>query len=240
MLHWIEKVTGKLPIHVHPRGEIIVVAAAALSILLLLVWFELGLLALVVALGLAWMLRDPERMVPQGKHFVLAPADGVVESIEEASLPEGIVGVADEGVTYQRLTIAIGAMDAHVCRAPVAGNVVRDVFTEADGIACLPSQAREKAERSLIAIRTEEDELFACSQIAGVISRSVLCQVYEGDSVQQGARYGLIRLGCHSELYIPDGYNLTVAAGSRVVAGETIVATKKKGFSYANLSHKAM
>ena len=61
-------------------------------------------------------------------------------------------------------------------------------------------------------------------QIAGLIARRILCFVREGDSVQGGARFGLIRFGSRTDLYLPPGVAPLVAVGQTMIGGESVVA----------------
>ena len=63
-------------------------------------------------------------------------------------------------------------------------------------------------------------------QIAGMIARRIVCDVKEGDTVNQGERFGIIRFGSKVDLYF-ENYNLLVCKGQNTVAGETLLAIKK-------------
>ena len=61
-------------------------------------------------------------------------------------------------------------------------------------------------------------------QIAGLIARRIVCQVREGDAVRAGSRFGLIRFGSRTDLYLPEGVNPLVAEGQYMIGGETVIA----------------
>jgi phosphatidylserine decarboxylase len=48
--------------------------------------------------------------------------------------------------------------------------------------------------------------------------------VKEGDPLDAGARFGLIRFGSRLDIYLPDGVAPMVAVGQTSVAGETVLA----------------
>ena len=61
-------------------------------------------------------------------------------------------------------------------------------------------------------------------QIAGLIARRILCDVREGDAVRTGARFGIIRFGSRTDLYLPEGVLPLVSEGQLMIGGETVIA----------------
>ena len=66
----------------------------------------------------------------------------------------------------------------------------------------------------------------AVRQISGAIARRIVCPVEEGTSLEQGERYGMIKFGSRTELYLPAGmkFELAVKVGQTVTAGITPLA----------------
>jgi len=61
-------------------------------------------------------------------------------------------------------------------------------------------------------------------QIAGLIARRILCYVTEGQTLAAGERFGIIRFGSRTDLYLPAGTIPLVAIGQRMIGGETVIA----------------
>jgi phosphatidylserine decarboxylase len=61
-------------------------------------------------------------------------------------------------------------------------------------------------------------------QIAGLIARRIVCSLREGDAVQAGQRFGIIRFGSRADLYLPEGVRPLVAVGQTMIGGETVIA----------------
>ena len=61
-------------------------------------------------------------------------------------------------------------------------------------------------------------------QIAGLVARRIVSFVKEGDKLQAGQRFGLIRFGSRLDVFLPKGIEPKVALGQISVAGETILA----------------
>ena len=66
-------------------------------------------------------------------------------------------------------------------------------------------KASEDNERNAIALRLPDGRDMAVVQIAGLIARRILCDIREGDAVQAGERFGIIRFGSRTDVYLPEG-----------------------------------
>ena len=75
-------------------------------------------------------------------------------------------------------------------------------------------------------INSRKKEEIIVVQIAGLIARRILSFVDLFDSLKIGERFGLIRFGSRVDVYLPSKYNPQVALGQKVVAGESIIASK--------------
>ena len=81
-----------------------------------------------------------------------------------------------------------------------------------------------KAFSTLLVIETASGDKIAVVQIAGLVARRIVCQLEVGQSVRAGERFGLIRFGSRTDIYLPDGVAPMVAVGQRAVGGETVMA----------------
>ncbi|MHC1632009.1 MAG: phosphatidylserine decarboxylase [Methanotrichaceae archaeon] len=178
--------------------------AAAISACLN-IWF-LSATALILSIFMIFFHRDPDRR-PEGNGMV-APADGMVV---EAS-PE-------------RVAIFMNHHNVHVNRSPIDGKV-RFVKHKDGGHAPAFHGSSHNNEQNQIVLDTPDGEVKLC-QITGALVRRIVCYVKPGDLVERGERIGMIRFGSRVEFTIPVGYKLIVNKGSRVKAGETVVAVKE-------------
>lgn len=218
----------QLLVPLYPAMRNYVYAFLAFSAIMALVVPSVGCWFVPLAVAIYYFYRDPQRSVPQGAGFVVAHADGIIDRIEHGVLlPEEIRTTLPEDVQQQsfvRISIYMSLLDNHIQRAPVAGVVEREIFVKGVYSNAQQIEAAQRNERSLMALKTQEGEYIICSQIAGAISRVVVCQAFEGDALERGARYGIIRFGCRAELFIPMDYALLVSEGTNVRAGETMMA----------------
>jgi phosphatidylserine decarboxylase len=61
-------------------------------------------------------------------------------------------------------------------------------------------------------------------QITGAIARRIVPWSKVGDVVQKGDRFGMIRFGSRTEVFVPLDFEITVAPGQKVKGGETVIA----------------
>jgi phosphatidylserine decarboxylase len=67
----------------------------------------------------------------------------------------------------------------------------------------------------------------AVVQIAGLIARRIVCSLREGEAVATGQRFGLIRFGSRTDVYLPEAWVPMVAIGQYMIGGETVIADRR-------------
>lgn len=168
-----------------------------------------------------YFFRDPSRMVPQGKGLVVSAADGVVDTITTVPTPVELgIGEGD----HIRISVLLSLMDVHVNRIPASGTVVATKYHKGAFLNASLDKAHEDNERQYVGIKTDSGAMIGMVQIAGMISRRIVCKLKENQKVSAGERFGIIRFGSRVDVYIPTSATPQVMVGQRVVAGETILA----------------
>jgi phosphatidylserine decarboxylase len=181
----------------------------------------------IIAAGLAFTLfclyffRDPARVRSPMPGAVLAPADGKIVSITLAAPP---VELGLEPEPRWRIAIFLSILNVHVNRMPADGVVIKIAYHAGKFLNASLDKASEENERNAIALRLPDGQDMAVIQIAGLIARRILCDVREGDRVVGGARFGIIRFGSRTDLYLPLGTRPIVAVGQTAIGGETVLA----------------
>ena len=84
-------------------------------------------------------------------------------------------------------------------------------------------KASEQNERNRITLQTRDSRNIVFIQIAGLIARRIVCWVKNGDNMQAGQRFGLIRFGSRLEVYLPGDTRITAILHQKVSAGKTII-----------------
>jgi phosphatidylserine decarboxylase len=217
---------------IHPEGRKFGLGAVVISLIVLLglgiSW--LGWPLLLASLGVFAFFRDPERVVPQGRDLIVAPADGLVTLIEQVPPPlelqvadaDGSSGLSAEPVT--RISIFMSVFDVHINRAPIAGTVKRVIYIPGRFMNADLDKASEENERQHVLIERADGVEIAFTQIAGLVARRIVPFIKPGDIVAAGQRVGLIRFGSRVDVYLPRGTDSKVLLGQKVIGGETVLA----------------
>lgn len=205
----------------HKAGYPFIAGGAAVAFLGLLVWHPLAWLGLIFAAFCLYFFRDPERVTPPRANVFVAPADGLVVSIEHAA-PPAELGLGD--TLRPRVAIFLSVLDVHVNRAPIAGTITRIAYRAGKFLNAAEDKASDDNERNALAMRLAGGQEIAVVQIAGLIARRILCHVTEGQTIAAGERFGIIRFGSRTDLYLPVGTIPLVSVGQRMVGGETVIA----------------
>jgi phosphatidylserine decarboxylase len=197
-------------------GVTLVVALVAATVVPLLFWPLLFL-----AGWMAIFFRDPVRVVPTARGLVVSPADGRVETIVR-SVPPPELGLGENRLT--RVSVFMNVFDCHINRAPTSGRVERIAYKAGKFLSADLDKASEANERNAILIEGDNGHLVGVVQIAGLVARRIVCWTREGAAISAGQRIGMIRFGSRLDVYIPEGSTVTVSAGQRAIAGETLIA----------------
>ena len=64
----------------------------------------------------------------------------------------------------------------------------------------------------------------ASPQITGAIARRIVAWANVGDELRKGERFGMIRFGSRTELYLPLSATILVKVGDHVAGGATAIA----------------
>ncbi|WP_420122522.1 phosphatidylserine decarboxylase [Nakamurella sp.] len=230
--HMVGLIRSTIP-PIHPGGRPIVLGAAGATLAGRLLLRTLGLrragrvvttVGLAAAAGSAAFFRAPARVGPDGTGLVVAPADGLVSLITDASPPPELGLPATPLV---RVSIFLSIFDVHIQRVPIGG-VIREVayrpgaFLSAD-----LDKASDDNERNSLLIDPADPSVagpVVVTQIAGLVARRIVCDVRAGQPVATGDTYGLIRFGSRLDTYLPSGTRPLVRLGQRAVGGETVLA----------------
>jgi len=176
---------------------------------------------LTAAGAFAMFFRHPPRVPPSRPGVVVAPADGRITLVDKAA-PPAELGLSDTPMT--RISIFLSLFDAHVQRAPAAGEVIAVEYRRGQFGSADRDRASAENERNSMWIRTPGGIDVAVVQIAGLLARRIVCDAKPGDKLSLGETYGLIRFGSRLDTYLPDGANVLVEVGQRAIGGETVLA----------------
>ena len=185
-------------------------------------WYWPGMVLAVLWAMVSCFFRDPERPIPADVSVLLAPADGKVTDVREMEESEYLGGPA------VRIGIFLSVFDVHINRVPCSGVVE---YVQAHPGKCLNAMRSEAAsahnEAKCLGLRCSNHPAgkVMVKQITGAIARRIVCQARVGDEFTGGQRYGMIKFGSRTELYIPanEKAEVLVKPGDTARAGRTIL-----------------
>jgi phosphatidylserine decarboxylase len=208
-------------LRIHREGFPFIIGFVLATVVLFLIWNPLGWLGVVASLWCVWFFRDPDRVTPRRPGTLVSAADGVVCAIVSAPPPPEL-GLSPE--PRVRVSVFLNIFDVHVNRVPADGIITALNYRPGKFINASFDKASEDNERMAIAMKLADGGDVAFVQIAGLIARRIKCDLIVGQTVTAGERFGIIRFGSRTDMYLPAGYSPTVTVGQRVFGGETIVA----------------
>jgi phosphatidylserine decarboxylase len=205
----------------HREGYRMLVIAVIITMLLILINKILGVIGFVLTVWVYYFFRDPERYPINDDAFLVSPADGVVSLIVNVRGPKEL---NMENKEFQRVSVFMNVFNCHVNRVPVTGKIDEIFYKPGKFIDASLDKASEDNERNLIKYSNNTGKTFAIVQIAGLVARRIVCEVKEGQNLNQGDRIGIIRFGSRVDLYFDNDYKLLAKQGQTVVAGESLLA----------------
>lgn len=172
--------------------------------------------------------RDPDRTPEKtGPGVVIAPADGHVTDVIQVNDVKFMKGPAT------RIGIFLSVFDVHVNRSPVEGTVTHlehrpGQFLDARDPAC--ADLNEAQDLGVMVADGEGGQFpVMIRQIAGLVARRIVCKAEPGRHLTAGERYGMIKVGSRTEVYIPKNRveSIDVEIGQHVKGGRDLIAMMK-------------
>jgi phosphatidylserine decarboxylase len=207
---------------IHKEGYRFVAIFAAITALFFWLGFQpVGWLGVVLTAWCAYFFRDPERVTPLTDGLVISPADGVVSAIETVVPPQEL-DLPREPMT--RISVFMNVFDVHVNRCPVPARIQKITYVPGLFLNAELDKASEDNERQAFTLQLQDGTQLGVVQIAGLVARRIVKFVGEGENLNVGQRFGLIRFGSRVDVYIPKTVSVLACLGQRAVAGETVLA----------------
>jgi phosphatidylserine decarboxylase len=183
-------------------------------------WFLSGWLSLlffILILYTLFFFRDPDRNIPADRNAVLAAADGTVQDISEVEETEVLK------TKMRRVGIFLSIFDVHTNRAPIDGRIIYRQHHEGLCLDARSPDCSEKNEAMTWGFENPRATLVV-RQLTGAIARRIVAWAGVGDQLAKGERFGMIRFGSRTEVYLPLAANVLVKVGDHVAGGSTIIA----------------
>jgi phosphatidylserine decarboxylase len=197
------------------RWILLILALAAVATCFISAWLTAVFLAFF--LFTVAFFRDPDRPVPADPNLIVAPADGRVSDIVELDEQEVLK------TKTRRVGIFLSIFDVHTNRAPIAGRIVYRQHHEGLCLDARDPDCSEKNEAMTWALENSRGTIVV-RQLTGAIARRIVAWANVGDELKKGERFGMIRFGSRTELYLPLEAEVLVKIGDHVSGGSTVIA----------------
>jgi phosphatidylserine decarboxylase len=197
------------------RWILAVLAVGALVSLFFSGW--LFLLFLVLIVYTFYFFRDPERVIPAEARAIVAAADGTITDIIEVDEREVL------NTKTWRVGIFLSIFDVHTNRAPIDGKIIFRQHREGLCVDARKPECSDKNEAMIWAFENPRATIVV-RQLTGAIARRIVAWSGIGDEVRKGERFGMIRFGSRTEVYLPLTASVQVKVGEHVAGGSTIIA----------------
>ncbi len=147
----------------------------------------------------------------------MAAADGTITEIIDIDESEVLK------TKMRRIGIFLSIFDVHTNRAPISGRVIYRQHRKGLCLDARRPDCSEKNEAMTWAFKNSQATIIV-RQITGAIARRIVAWSQIGDELRKGERFGMIRFGSRTEVYLPLNAEILVKVGDHVLGGSTIIA----------------
>ncbi len=156
-------------------------------------------------LALASFFRIPKRVFTDDATRYIAPADGVICTIEQTFEKEYL------NSECLMVSVFMNGTDVHVNRYPIDGTIEYVKYHKGNYFIASYPKSSIMNERSSIGMVLDNGQRILMRQVAGVMARRIVCYAREGERVKQNQEMGFIKFGSRVDLFLPLDTELDVA-----------------------------
>lgn len=211
---------------INQEGYNIIILTAVVAALLAMISHFLGLISVIFLLFCIYFFRDPKRFTPDDENVFVAPADGVIDAIENIAPPAELE--MDENIKWIRISTFLSVFNVHVQRIPFDGKITKLHYREGAFLNVSVDKYSKDNERQSCVLETKNGLQIPFVQIAGLIARRIVCNLNVGQEVKKGDKYGIIKFGSRVDIYLPEEVVPCIKIGQTMIGGETVIAKLKK------------
>ncbi|WP_069999187.1 phosphatidylserine decarboxylase family protein [Cellulosilyticum sp. I15G10I2] len=205
---------------IEKEGFIYIAGCLLFTAFLFVLYKPVSVIGLGLTVFITFFFRDPHRRYSQDVTHIISPADGKVMAITPL--------VENDFMKCEaiKVTIFLSLFNVHINRSPIAGTVKYVKYRPGKFLPAFKGHASEINERNAIGIEGEGIKIIV-HQITGFIARRIVCRVKEGDVLEKGERFGLIKFGSCTEIIVPSNVEIKVKPGDKVKGASTIIGVMK-------------
>lgn len=208
-----------------------IIPSLAVTVVSITVWVFLishpimlgiALFSLLISIVLTCFFRDPERNIPSNSSSIVSPADGTIAAVDTI---ESRYYLRSKSI---RISIFLSLLNVHINRIPSEGKIEYIKYLPGKFLPVHQKMESDQNEQMVVGIKTKHHKIMVV-QIAGILTRRIICRLREGMKVSRGNRYGMIIFGSRTDLYLPMGTEICVKPGDSVRGGSSIIGVLKNG-----------
>lgn len=162
--------------------------------------------------------RDPERDCPAEQSRIYSPADGKVVQIE--TIEESLY-MKEQAI---QISIFLSPLNVHVNRVPAAGVIEFVQYVPGVSLMAWEKEASELNERANFGLLHADGRKLLFRQITGFLARRISYDLHEGDQVDAGQRFGIMKFGSRMDVVVPKDSKILVKIGDTVRAATSELA----------------
>ncbi len=174
-----------------------------------------GFIGLTLTVVCFLFFREPEFRAQCEDWQILSGADGTVIEVDDR-IPDDLAGYA------KRVSVFLSLFDVHINRIPASGRIDSARFLQGRRFSAFKQRASVENQRSEIELTTPYGRIHF-RQIAGSVARRVVFDLKQGQMVDAGQRFGVMRFGSRIDHFFPENVNILVSKGDKVKGGKTVI-----------------
>jgi phosphatidylserine decarboxylase len=182
------------------------------------VYLTINFLSLAALVFVLYLYRNPKRVIEPNEKTVYAPVDGTIVSIDETIehnyLNEPCILVS----------IFVPLRGVHVNRVPISGKVKYFIYNPGNNHKTWNPVSFFDNEYALTVLQTRGRKKIVIKQIAGKLSKHIVCYARENETLQQGQELGFTNFGSYVNVYLPVRAKLAVSKGDKITGIKTVIA----------------
>ncbi len=161
--------------------------------------------------------RIPKRLISKDDNLLISPADGTIVAVERVFENEFLK------TDCLKVSIFMSIFDVHQNRIPTMGQVVYSKYHKGKYLVAWSPKSSLNNERNTVVIQRTDGVQVLIRQIAGFVARRIICNVKQGDAVEQGDELGFIMFGSRVDIYLPLSFKPAVAMNEKVKGNISII-----------------
>jgi phosphatidylserine decarboxylase len=162
--------------------------------------------------------RIPKRSFERKEGIIYAPCDGKVVVIEETKEKEYF---NDNRI---QVSVFMSPLNVHNNLYPISGDIMYTKYHPGKFLFAWNPKASTDNERSSVVIKNNDISIL-CRQIAGALARRIVTYSKIKETYNCSDELGFIKFGSRVDLFLPIGTKINTKIGSKVIGGQSILAT---------------